>query len=214
MDLKRTRWVRRLDDGTYTIEPESKLNNQKELCDLCGIQSKCPINAVRHKFRATGADFHLNSCLRYVPLIAFRKPIIGLNEPYFNTLRTGITWVNRVSPGKIVCLVDSANGERIRFARVDRVCSGDLDNMLRRHSRFNHLCMGGESVEKVEEVIRKSYGHFLKPESQLTAIYLRSVDREHDVEYHTHNELELEDPRAKAEVIDMTTLRRKHESAL
>jgi hypothetical protein len=31
--------------------------------------------------------------------------------------------------------------------------------------------MGGQSVEKVSEVIRKSYGHFLKPESQLTAIY-------------------------------------------
>lgn len=214
MDLKRTRWVRRLEDGTYTIEPDSKLNSQKELCDLCGIASKCPINEARHKFKATGADFHLNSCLRYVPLIAFRKPIIGLNEPYFNTLRSGVTWVNRVEPGKIVCLVDAANGERIRFAKVDRVCSGPYEEMLRKHSRFNHLCMGGESVEKVSEVIRKSYGHFLKPDSQLTAIYLRSISREHDVEYHTDHELELEDPRSKAPVIDMASLRRKHEKTI
>ncbi|MDP0970996.1 hypothetical protein Q6294_29025, partial [Klebsiella pneumoniae] len=36
MDLKRTRWVRRLEDGTYTIESNSTLSNEKVLCSLCG----------------------------------------------------------------------------------------------------------------------------------------------------------------------------------
>ncbi|HFI6285599.1 TPA: hypothetical protein ACGRVO_003876, partial [Escherichia coli] len=91
MDLKRTRWVRRLEDGSYTIESNTSLNKQKLLCDLCGIASKCPINETRLKLHDAGAHFHLNSCIRYVPLLAFRKPIIGLDAPYFNTLRSGVT---------------------------------------------------------------------------------------------------------------------------
>ncbi|ULQ34497.1 hypothetical protein JFN85_25900 (plasmid) [Enterobacter hormaechei subsp. xiangfangensis] len=71
MDLKRTRWVRRLEDGSYTIESNTSLNKQKLLCDLCGIASKCPINETRLKLHDAGAHFHLNSCIRYVPLLAF-----------------------------------------------------------------------------------------------------------------------------------------------
>lgn len=90
MDLKRTRWVRRLEDGSYTIESNSNLNKQKLLCDICGIAAKCPIYETRIKLDKAGVNFHLNSCIRYVPLLAFRKPIIGLDAPYFNTLRSRI----------------------------------------------------------------------------------------------------------------------------
>lgn len=209
MDLKRTRWVRRLEDGSYTIESNTSLNKQKLLCDLCGIASKCPINETRLKLHDAGAHFHLNSCIRYVPLLAFRKPIIGLDAPYFNTLRSGVTWRDRVEPGKLVCLVEADTGNIIRFGRVDKVYSGPVDEMLRKHSRFNHLCMGGEKIEKVGEVIRKSYGHFLNDNSLLTAIYIRHVDREFDTEYHSAEELNLVNPRPKAGVIDISRARQK-----
>lgn len=214
MDLKRTRWVRRLDDGTYTIESNSNLQKQKELCDLCGIAEKCPINSARQKLQKAGVQFHLNTCERYVPLLAFRNPIIGLDTPYFNTLRSGATWAGRLSEGKIVCLVNSSSNQRIRFAKVDRIAVGPIDKMLAQHSRFNHLCMGGEPIQKVEEVIRKSYGHFLKSDSQLTAIYLKNIDREFDLEYHSPGELGIEDPRPKADVVDMKALRERHEKHL
>lgn len=209
MDLKRTRWVRRLEDGSYTIESNGTLNKQKLLCDLCGIASKCPINEARLKLHNAGAHFQLNSCVRYVPLLTFRKPIIGLDAPYFNTLRSGVTWKERVEPGKLVCLVEAERGSIIRFGRVDKVYSGPVDEMLRKHSRFNHLCMGGEKIEKVGEVIRKSYGHFLNDDSLLTAIYIRHVDREFDMEYHSAEELNLADFRPKAGVIDINTARQK-----
>ncbi|EJD7033467.1 hypothetical protein UXP91_21585 [Enterobacter hormaechei] len=209
MDLKRTRWVRRLEDGSYTIESNTSLNKQKLLCDMCGIASKCPINETRLKLHDAGARFHLNSCIRYVPLLAFRKPIIGLDAPYFNTLRSGVTWRDRVEPDKLVCLVEADTGNIIRFGRVDKVYSGPVDEMLRKHSRFNHLCMGGEKIEKVGEVIRKSYGHFLNDDSLLTAIYIRHVDREFDTEYHSAEELNLVDPRPKAGVIDISVARQK-----
>ncbi|MCV5460860.1 hypothetical protein OFP78_22805, partial [Escherichia coli] len=95
------------------------------------------------------------------------------------------------------------------FGRVDKVYSGPVDEMLRKHSRFNHLCMGGEKIEKVGEVIRKSYGHFLNDNSLLTAIYIRHVDREFDTEYHSAEELNLVDPRPKAGVIDISRARQK-----
>lgn len=101
MDLKRTRWVRRLEDGTYTIESNSTLSNEKVLCSLCGIASKCNINETRLKLRDAGVNFHLNSCARYVPLLAFRKPIIGLDTPYFNTMRSGVTWRDRLTEGRL-----------------------------------------------------------------------------------------------------------------
>lgn len=209
MDLKRTRWVRRLEDGSYTIESNTSLNKQKLLCDLCGIASKCPINETRLKLHDAGAHFHLNSCIRYVPLLAFRKPIIGLDAPYFNTLRSGVTWRDRVEPGKLVCLVEADTGNIIRFGRVDKVYSGPVDEMLRKHSRFNHLCMGGEKIEKVGEVIRRSYGHFLKEDSLLTAIYIRHIKRDFDIEYHSEEELDLVDPRPKAEVFSIANARQK-----
>lgn len=214
MDLKHTRWVRRLEDGSYTIESNTNLSKRKLLCDICGIATKCPINEARVKLDKAGAHFQLNSCVRYVPILAFRKPIIGLDTPYFNTLRSGVTWRDRLSPDKIVCLATADTGKIIRFGKVDNVYSGPVDEMLRKHSRFNHLCIGGEKIEKVEEVIRKSYGHFLKEDSLLTAIYIRHIDREYDLEYHSNEELNLVDSRPKAGVININVARQKPGDAI
>lgn len=69
--------------------------------------------------------------------------------------------------------------------------------------------MGGEKIEKVSEVIRKSYGHFLKDDSLLTTIYVKHLDREFDTEYHSEEELHIVDPRPKAGVIDINIARQK-----
>ncbi|WP_171996250.1 hypothetical protein [Klebsiella pneumoniae] len=174
MDLKRTRWIRRLEDGTYTIESNSTLSNEKVLCSLCGIASKCNINETRLKLRDAG-----------------------------------VTWRDRLTEGKIVCLVEADTAKILRFGVVDKVYSGPVDEMLRKHSRFNHLCMGGEKIEKVGEVIRRSYGHFLKEDSLLTAIYIRHIKRDFDIEYHSEEELDLVDPRPKAEVFSIANARQK-----
>ena len=69
--------------------------------------------------------------------------------------------------------------------------------------------MGGERIEKVGEVTRKSYGHFLNEDSLLTAIYIRHIDRDFDVEYHNEEELNHVDTRPKAGVIDISKARKK-----
>ncbi|HHT4259186.1 TPA: hypothetical protein ACTYZB_004853 [Klebsiella variicola] len=215
MKLKDTRYVKRLEDGTYTIKPESKLTTGKDLCDICGIKSACPIFKTRAALLSQGADFELNTCLRYVPLISFRKPYLGLKSAYFNTMRSGVTWVNRVDEGSVVCLVGADKGEIIRFAKVAKVYSGPVDEMLSKHSRFNHLCLGGEPQSYVKTVIKKSYGRFLKEDSVMTVIYLKSLSHEPDWQYHTEAEIRLmEDITPPDNVISLSELRRKFEEKI
>ncbi len=58
-------------------------------------------------------------------------------------------------------------------------------------------------------MIRRSYGHFLKEDSLLTAIYIRHIKRDFDIEYHSEEELDLVDPRPKAEVFSIVNARQK-----
>lgn len=215
MDTKQSRYIRRLVDGTYTIKPDSKLVASKDMCDVCGIKTACPIYKTRSSLLAQGASFEINTCARYVPLISFRKPYLGLKDAYFNTLRSGVTWVNRVSENSIVCLVGAEDGEIIRFARVAKVFSGPVDEMLRKHARFNHLCVGGKKQEDVRTVIKKSYGHFLRDDSILTAIYLKSLKYEYDWQYHSDEEIRMmEDTAPPDNVVSLEDLRRRFEAKI
>lgn len=215
MNIKQSRYIRRLEDGTYTIKSDSKLVASKDMCEVCGIKTACPIYKTRASLLQQGASFEINTCARYVPLISFRKPYLGLKEAYFNTMRSGVTWVNRVSKNSVVCLVGAENGEIIRFARVAKVFSGPVDKMLKINARFNHLCLGGKTQDEVRTVIQKSYGHFLKEDSLLTVIYLKSLKHEHDWEYHTEEEIRMmEDITPPDNVVSLNELRRRFEEKI
>lgn len=166
--------VRRLETGVYTIEPESVRKRNDHLCQICSIAGNCPVQTAL-KLTEGHAEAIIRTCARFVPSIPFRKPYVGLHFPLFNTLRAGTTWRDRLVVGKVVALTDSATGEILRFGRVQSVISGGVDRMLEIHSQFNHIAMANRNVAEVEKVIRKSYGHFLKPDSQLTAIYIEGV---------------------------------------
>ncbi|MEY0234233.1 hypothetical protein [Providencia manganoxydans] len=168
--------VRRLESGVYTIEPESIRARNDNLCQICAITSNCPIQIALNPHQ-TDAEVAIRSCARFVPSLTFRPPYLGLGFDYFNTLRVGTTWLDRLSVGKVIALVNP-KGDILRFGKVAKVVSGDLDKMLRIHAKFNHLAMAGKNIKEVERVIRKSYGHFLTKESKLTAIYIEKVTRE------------------------------------
>lgn len=176
MDMKKTRWVRRLDSGVYTIEPESNLS-RSALCNLCGIDAACPILQNMNKF-AEHADIQVRTCGRYVPLIGFRKPYLGLQASLFNTLRLGTTWASRLTEGKVVAITDAKTGSILRFGKVDRIATGSFDNMIRTHGMMNHLALGGKSLEDVDTLLRKAYHNFMREDPQLTAIYIREVDHQ------------------------------------
>ncbi|PHM69535.1 hypothetical protein [Xenorhabdus sp. KJ12.1] len=166
--------VRRLETGVYTIEPESLRSRNDHLCQICSIISNCPIQRAL-KLTENHAEATIRTCARFVPSISFRAPYVGLEFPIFNTLRAGTTWQERLVKGKVIALTDSKTGEILRFGMVRNVVSGAIDKMLEIHAQFNHLAMGGKSINEVKTVIQKSYGHFLKPDSKLTAIYIEKV---------------------------------------
>lgn len=176
MDMKRTRWVRRLKTGVYTIESDVNLT-KSALCNLCGISDACPILKSMNQFQ-DHADIQVKTCGRYVPLVGFRAPYVGLKSSLFNTLRLGTAWVDRLSEGKTIAVTDAKTGKILRFGKVDRVVSGPFDEMILKHGMMNHMALGGKTVAEVETVLRKAYHNFMKEDPQLTAIYIRDVSHD------------------------------------
>lgn len=174
MDMKKIRWVRRLNTGVYTIEPESNFT-RSALCNLCGIDAACPILQSMKKF-SEHAEIQVKTCGRYVPLIGFRRPYLGLQASLFNTLRLGTTWADRLTADKVVAITDAKSGRILRFGKIDRVVTGPFDEMIQIHGKMNHLALGGKTVEEVNTMLRKAYHNFLREDPQLTAIYIRDVD--------------------------------------
>ncbi|SVP40456.1 hypothetical protein [Klebsiella pneumoniae] len=183
-DLKHLKYVKRLEDGSFSVIPTKQVETQKDLCSLCGIESVCRIRIARERIKQAGAEVSMSSCKRYVPILTFRKPHVGLNLTFFNTIRAGTTWAFRLNKGSIVCLADAETGEPIRFMRVESVRTGGVDSLLAKHARFNHLAVGGKGAEFTRNFVKKAYGHFLKEDGMLTAIYLRNIKSDFDYQYH------------------------------
>lgn len=81
--------------------------------------------------------------------------------------------------------------------------------MLWKYSWFNYFCMGGEKIEKVEEVICKFYGYFLIKDSLFIVIYIRYVKCEFDFEYYSEEELNFVDLCFKVGVISINVVCKK-----
>lgn len=187
---KQLRYVKQREGKGFGVIPAKQLESLKDLCSLCGIKEVCRIRKLTAKLKEEGSEVKMGTCKRYVPILTFRGPHIGLDAGIFNTLRAGTTWAFKLKKGSIVCLADSESEQAIRYMRVTSVFTGSVESMLNTHSKFNHLAVGGETVDHVKHVIRKSYGHFLGEDGMLTAIYLRNI-REEPADYHYHLSDEL-----------------------
>lgn len=180
---KKSKRVKRLESGVYTIEPESVRSRNDHLCQICGIKSNCPV-LLSLNLPQIHTEVMVRNCARFVPTLSFKSPYIGLGFDLFNTLRVGTAWVNRLESGNIIALIDADNGAVIRYGKVHKVVYGNIEKMLKIHAKFNHLAMGGKNIAEVEKFIRKAYGNFLIKEAILTAIYIEKV---------THDELDVLD---------------------
>lgn len=179
IDLKRSRWVKKLENGDYTMEPAAEQRKDNLLCNSCGINHFCPVLKFINKADKF-AKLGVRRCEKYFPVLGFMPPHVGLDDR-FNTIRIGDTWTKRVVPGKtIVALVDTKTNEVIGYARVIRVHTGVYDEMLRKHALFNHNMKGVQEnpVEYIGSILHKAFGHFIKDDSKLTALYLERVPDE------------------------------------
>ena len=63
-DLKHLKYVKRLEDGSFSVIPTKQVETQKDLCSLCGIESVCRIRIARERIKQAGAEVSMSSCKR------------------------------------------------------------------------------------------------------------------------------------------------------
>lgn len=169
------RRVKRAESGDFVLgKPPERVNS---LCRACGINDRCKLYKAHKK--VTWALPEVTVCQRFVPVLGFRPPIVGL-EKSFNTMRLGKAWTERVAPGTVVALLNTVDSKLLGFARVTHIEVGAFDTMVWAHGADNHLVVNSpkgrnECIEEVRYVLQKSYGKFLTPESKLTVVYCTRI---------------------------------------
>jgi len=171
----------KLVDGLYTMETASHRSRSVALCNHCGALTTCPIRAdlKRHNIE-NGVTVTVKECPVFMPTLTFRKPLLGL-ESRFNTFRLGGAAHGRLNIGTVVSLRDATDSEEIGRAIVERLYVGDLDEMLEKHAKNNHMLLTQSSdnpAETLRDILNKSYGPMLvRQAKRVSVIYmLRSDD--------------------------------------
>jgi len=141
--------------------PPTTVKRGITICQYCTMEPHCELSAVE-------------SCSLFVPPIGFRS-IHGL-EARFSTIRMGSAWSRRVKRGSIVGLVQLDPLKRIGLARIRRIQSGSLDEMVLASAHTNHTYLGlkmtkAEKREKLRRLVRNLHGSFvLEPGQQFTVL--------------------------------------------
>lgn len=166
-DMRR---VSLLENGDYAVK-------RGIICSHCGDHAAC---GVSYYYDRNGNEniTEVKQCSVFKPVIAFRPPHVGF-EGEFNTVRTGRAWVDRVTSGTIISLVDSRTREVFGEASVVKVVAGEKRAIAMEHGAYNHKLKvlklrRSQAGEKLLENLRKAYGKMIFDSSDsLTAIYLK-----------------------------------------
>lgn len=160
-------------DGVYTIDTAAQRKDETRLCDHCGALNECKIWPSIKRVERKGVSLRLSSCDHYLPILSFRKPLLGL-EAEFNTFRLGKAWAGRVQIGRQVTLMNVEDNTIIGQATVQKVAVDKIPNALKDHAAFNHMTLGEKEPEKkLREIVRGIYGkHLVTDDRLVSVIYL------------------------------------------
>lgn len=130
-------------------------------CDHCGWNVECPLQP-------------LTACSLFMPTLPFADET-GLKK-VANTVRVGVAWTQRLSPGQAVALYNSLRKEIFGHATVIGTMSGPIEPMLRTHAPANHLMLDVHPKQAPGDLWqwqRQQYGpRIIHDQTKLTAIYL------------------------------------------
>jgi len=169
------RRLRRVDDH-YTLMAEHLRQKimSEFLCDKCGRKDDCStytqVSKMRHVISA------IIDCSMYMAPLKFQQ-IDGTDGEGWNTIRLSGAWSQRVREGDTVVLVNKFN-ERYGTAIVRETHDGDKDEILKRHSKHNHLMKNSalkksEMPAELERILRNAYGpRFYEAAKKMSVIYL------------------------------------------
>ena len=164
------RRVKKWENGYTTLTERQRQPLIDTLCDRCGKKFDCALYEI--SLVEKGRTVVVMDCEEYLFPIKFNN-LIGTNQSYWNTIRMGGAWSQRVSPGDKVILLDNSNFPS-RAATVLKSVTSDADTIVRKHYKHNH--MKPESAQEMEKILRRSYGNLVYESSKFaTAIYLKSL---------------------------------------
>ncbi|WP_231718273.1 hypothetical protein [Vibrio coralliirubri] len=138
------------------------------------VESNCKARqSIQRAIRKYGTQARIYACDNYVLPILFRPPYLGLDDR-FNTVRLGAAWSKRVYEGQKVALL-SKEMEVIGHAIVESSESGDMTEMLNKHSSHNHMLIGKDSTpQELYDILVRCYGGmFVRSNDILSVINLR-----------------------------------------
>lgn len=139
----------------------------QSLCGVCGALPDCNLSqALRTLGGQKNATVLVERCGGYLPVVSFQD-CTGL-EGRFNTFRRGRGWANRVVLSGRVGIFDLAGKTMIGTARVERVESGPLGEMLAAYASMNHLMKAWpvqQTPALLHKVLRRLYGNTYASES-------------------------------------------------
>lgn len=161
------------DDGlVYTLETDTEQKKDNLLCNFCAWRDhhhphkRCQKFRVLKRYQKKGVGLLVRTCNTFQPTLTFRltkKTASGFLED-FNTFRLGATWYNRVSPGTICGLYDTAKKAMFGKAIVTATHNGDMKDMCWEHAYRNHLFIGSDqeiAAGLMEKAMKRSYGHVM-----------------------------------------------------
>jgi hypothetical protein len=155
-----TRQLKRQPNGHYTS------GAGKIPCDHCGWRVDCTIKPAV-------------SCSLFLPAIPFTDEI-GLRK-VANTVRIGVAWTKRLSPGQIVALYNAKAKAIFGYARVLALDSGPIAQMLATHAHANHLMLDTPpetAAARLHAWQKQQYGpRIIHDQTNITAIYLLRVSQ-------------------------------------
>ena len=179
MDTKR---IKR-DGKHFTVEPRSALDRQHiMICDNCA-REKCRIYNYMNRQISDGYSMKVMECESFIPALGF-SVLDGLDLPYWNTIRVGGAWANRLLPKHVVAIIDTKNSKVVGHARVESTHAGTLSQMVEKHARMNHamkhevmhgktLPVDSEIQARMMRILKNANGtNIAAPDRQASVIYL------------------------------------------
>ena len=121
LNVKKSRWVRKLSHGAYTMESTDVLASTQMMCKSCGIYHACPIHESMERF-AVVADITVRNCRKYVPLLLCRRSFTESLGNELLVLRRGTGWHELLHDGReLVALTDRVSETVFAFYSVTRL---------------------------------------------------------------------------------------------
>jgi len=112
-------------------------------------------------------------------VIGFYPPVLGTEEE-FNTFRLGGFYTKHLSPGEEVFLLNEKEKLIFGRARVQRIETGKLAEMIQAHAADNHAVLDGErelAPDRLMAILTKFYGpHIATPTKKTTVVYMRRIE--------------------------------------